>query len=221
MTHAFRIQSERIPAVSSVSEMALKDRRALRQRQSEIGQQLAQRILHPPLKSTLTRHHERWTVNDQKLPCIALTHAGPWVLCAMDPQHLCAIDIESTARTMDLRYAIEHFLHPQMREVLAPLPPAVQHNAFFLLWTALEARGKLLELPLNQTVAEPLFNTEIRWSAPPHHPHHRYFSRWFDATHLSTVLCHQNHTPLLMEQQWQPMRTVDDMYEMSAQPTGL
>lgn len=179
-------------------------RRAQRRAQFLAGKQLATELLtqrgYAP--NALQRRDDRWEIAHDPPRWFSLSHAGPWTLCALDEYAPCGIDIECTERVIEHLYAAEHFMHPRSFAALKSIDAAARPAAFFQLWTALEAYGKIETISLNQALAQDIFFKDGMRPPQSTHPEHRFFSRWFDATHLCTLLCHTVHAETLQDRGW-------------------
>lgn len=172
-----------------------------RQAQSHQGKTLAEGLLTRAgySRASLRRTEDRWTVHATPPAWLSLSHAGPWTLCALDLIAPLGMDVECTDRAIDHLYAAKHFMHPTSYAALKHLDGPEQSDAFFHLWTALEAHGKLLNLPLNQALAQPILTTKGFRSADSAYPQHRFFSRRIDAKHLVTLVCHASHKEAMLQ----------------------
>lgn len=214
MIAPLRIDIQRVPDLGAHT---LDAKRTLRHAQSAASQQLAETALRTrdlPLDA-LERRDECWIVHATPPLWLSISHAGPWVVCAHDIHHPCAVDIERTRRAFDWRYAVEHFLHPQLKSTLERCHESQKHEVFTVLWTILEAQGKLLGWDLNAAVAAPIFHDQKLRVTDERFADHRAIARWLDTDHLCTVLCHLEHIPSLIHDGWQRIQHEEDVMLLS------
>ncbi|HEY5801114.1 MAG TPA: 4'-phosphopantetheinyl transferase superfamily protein [Burkholderiaceae bacterium] len=83
--------------------------------------------------------------------CFNLSHAREAILLAVGAGCELGVDIEATSRAAPLDVA-DHYFAASEAQALRALPPSLQHDRFFDLWTLKEsyikARGMGLSLPL-------------------------------------------------------------------------
>lgn len=217
MSATFFLESREIQLECSTPKASLHTYQQQRQEQSRAAKELlvgALARLHIP-QDTLIRHNARWTIGDQRIPSIAISHADTWVQCAVDTHFPIGIDIESTLRRIDVQHALEHFLHPQIDSILNHASGAQNRRAFFMIWTMLEAQGKVLNLDLNASLHQKLFATSGAVSPPSDHPAHRFFVRWLSPNHVSSVFCHATRASELRARGWDLLHDTSALLRLS------
>jgi 4'-phosphopantetheinyl transferase len=82
----------------------------------------------------------------------SLTHTPGLIACLVAAEREIGVDVEPSARHVDLESIAEHFFSPSEARALMALPPEARPERFFQYWTLkeayLKARGFGLHLPL-------------------------------------------------------------------------
>ncbi len=148
---------------ASVQQRYRRFRRAERQRQFLAGRLLLQRALAeavPGAADTAIQFTERPGAAPQvhmpgASPFFSMSHAGPWVACAVSTSVPLGLDIELHGRQRDFAALAEHSFDAATAQRIASLPPAQRAPAFYRAWCRLEAQYKLGQPALH-------------WQHPPH-----------------------------------------------------
>lgn len=76
-------------------------------------------------------------------PHFSLSHSGPWIACAVSSATAVGLDIERRDATRDIAALAAQFFDADQQAMLARLPTAQRTDAFYQLWSGMEARYKL------------------------------------------------------------------------------
>lgn len=77
------------------------------------------------------------------LPHFSLSHSGPWIACAVSSGAALGLDIERRDATRDIHALAAQAFDAHQQAMLASLPPTQWVEAFYRLWSTVEARHKL------------------------------------------------------------------------------
>ncbi|QBE65049.1 4'-phosphopantetheinyl transferase family protein [Pseudoduganella lutea] len=77
------------------------------------------------------------------MPGLSVSHSGPWVACALSADTALGLDIEMKDAARDIAALAEHAFDAATCARLAALPDGARIEAFYVEWSAQEARVKL------------------------------------------------------------------------------
>lgn len=217
------IEYTRIPPAFEGGEgqRSLKTHRQQRTSQRRAGESLAQQaIARRGWSQThrLERRNDHWQAVAAKSYAplwLSISHSGPWAICAHDSTAACGVDIECVTRDIDVEYACTHFMHASTGEAIAGLPTSHETRVFLMLWTLLEAQGKILGTALPQTLYRQIVYNDLlqahAWSNLPY----AFFGRWLDSSHFGALICLRSHTHALNSLGWKRLDNITLLHDMA------
>lgn len=222
MITSIGVEFTRIPPAfeGGARQNALTTKKMQRDNQRRAGQKLVtQAIERRGWADThqLERRNDRWHVIgiESSAPLwLSVSHSGPWAICAHDVAAPCGVDIECTTRDIDVAYACAHFMHPSTGAAIERVPEIDKKRVFLMLWTLLEAQGKLLDTALPQTLYRQIVRDNSLHAHEAFPLTYTFFGRWMDADYFASVAALQSHTPALNSLGWERLDSVEGLCHM-------